>query len=324
MLDVILAPDFSTSGTIYFSFMEEDTKVVREGRAKDDPAFEPQRMSAARARLVVGTGAAAGTAKLEDLKIVFNQVPWIVAYSGSGEPGGRMAFSPDGKYLFLSSGDRQELVKEVLFRLDNNLGKIIRLFPDGSVPADNPFVSTAGARPEIWSLGLRNTYGLAFAPDGTLWSSDMGPMGGDEVNIIRPGVNYGWPAVSNGSHYGGVAITPHATGDGFEAPQFWWNPVIAPAAMIFYKGPLFTDWSGSAILAGLQAQGLVRVSMTGTSAVEVQRILFQTRIRDVVEGPGGELWVLTDGTAGKLIPITPEFPPPTPTPTPTPGATPKV
>lgn len=303
MLDVALAPDFAVSRMIYFTYMVRDPSAARLGRAKDDPALFPERMTLATARLTEDSGGASLTSVTE----LFRQQPTIVAFAGSGEPGGRITFSPDGRYLFLTSGDRQELDKDFLFSLDNNLGKIIRIFPDGTVPPDNPYVGQAGARSEIWSLGHRNQYGLAFAPDGRLWSSEMGPMGGDELNLIFSARNYGWPAVSNGDHYSGDPIPDHAAGDGFEAPRFSWSPVISPAGMIFYKGNEFADWRGDILLTGLSSKALIRVRLTGDTAQEVQRFNLNVRTRDIAEGQDGSLWIITDGSGGELRRITPVF-----------------
>lgn len=302
LLDVKLAADFATSGFIYLSYMERDVTAPRFGRAAGDPAFFPERMAVLRARLSIGST----VAQLQLASTIFRQEPYIVTYSGSGEPGGRIAPSPDGRYVFITSGDRQELDASLLFSTANTLGKTIRILPDGQVPADNPFASQPGGA-AIWSLGHRNAYGLAFAPDGTLWSSEMGPAGGDELNQIRRGENYGWPAVSNGNHYDGGNIPDHAPGDGFAAPAISWTPVIAPAGMIFYSGTMFGDWRGDAILTGLQSRGLVRVRLSGSTATEMQRISLGERVRDVAQAADGSLWVLTDGSAGKLQRLTPTF-----------------
>ena len=303
MLDVQLAPDFAVSHTLYFSYMVGDPAAPRIGRAKDVPSLIPERMTVAKATL----SESGGTANLVNEAEIFRQVPAITTYDGSGEPGGRIAFSPDGRYVFITSGDRQEVDTTVLQHLDSNIGAVVRLFADGSVPTDNPFYFTAGARPEIWTYGHRNPYGLAFAPDGLLWSSEMGPLGGDELNVVLRGQNYGWPLVSNGDDYSGAVIPDHAPGDGFEAPKFSWTPVIAPAGMLFYKGQEFGDWRGDILLTGLKSDGLVRVRVAGNTAQEVQRIGLGTRIRDIAEGADGSLWVITDGAAGELRKLTPVF-----------------
>ncbi len=303
VLDVKLAPDYASSGMIYFTYMVQDTSAARVGRGAGDPTLFPQRVMAARGKLTITNG----QPSLSGVQVIFSQNPAIVSLPGSGEPGGRMTFSPNGQDLYISSGDRQELDATFLFSLTNNIGKIIRIHPDGTIPTDNPFVKTAGALPEIYTLGHRNPYGLAFAPDGTLWESEMGPMGGDELNVLKPGLNYGWPAVSYGDNYDGSPIPKPAAGDGYEPSKMWWTPVIAAAGMIFYSGDVFADWKGDVVLTGLQSQGLVRVRITNGTPAEVQRISLGTRTRDVAQGPDGSLWVLTDGAAGELRKLTPVF-----------------
>jgi glucose/arabinose dehydrogenase len=304
VLDVELAPDFTTSHMIYFSYMVRDTSEPRVGRAKDDLTTFPERMMVARATLAEASGAAS----LSGVSEIFRQVPTICTFPGSGEPGGRIAFSPDGQKVFITSGDRQELDSTFLFSLDNNLGKTVRLNLDGSIPSDNPYVGTAGARGEIWTLGHRNQYGLIFIPDGRLIESEMGPNGGDELNVILPAKNYGWPAVSYGDNYGtGGPLPKPAPGDGFEPSPLTWTPVIAPAGMLLYKGDQFPNWKGDLLLTGLASKALVRVHIDGATATEVQRINVGARTRDIVEGPGGALWIITDGTAGELRKITPVF-----------------
>lgn len=303
LLDVALAPDFATSKQVYFSYMARDLSAPRVGRAKDDPSAFPERMIVARATLVESASAAS----LSGVQVIFKQEPAVTTFPGSGEPGGRIAFSPDRQHVFITSGDRQELDTTLLQNLGNNIGTVARIFPDGSIPPDNPFVNTPGARPEIWTWGHRNSYGLAFGPDGRLWSSEMGPFGGDELNVLVAGRNYGWPLVSNGDNYDRTSIPDHKSGDGFEAPKVSWTPVIAPAGMLFYKGGEFADWRGSVLLTGLQSKGLVRVSIGQDGAQEAQRLDLGTRIRDIAEAPDGSLWILTDGSLGELRRITPVF-----------------
>ena len=302
LLDDKLASDFQSSRTIYFSAMVRDTAAPRVGRGAADATLFPERMTVFSARLTES----GGTAQLTGVTEIFRQVPTIVTFAGSGEPGGRIAIAPDGM-LLITSGDRQELDRTFLFAMDNTIGKVVRIRPDGSVPLDNPFVGVAGARPEIWTIGHRNPYGLAFAPSGLLWSSEHGPLGGDEFNLITRGSNYGWPAVSNGDNYDSSPIPDHAPGDGFAAPAVNWSPVIAPAGMIFYAGNRFADWRGDAILTGLSSQALVRVRINGTGAAEVQRIAMGARIRDIAEMPDGSLYILTDGAAGELRRVDPVF-----------------
>ena len=186
-----------------------------------------------------------------------------------------------------------------------NLGKIVRLYPDGSVPKDNPFVDKDGALPEIWSLGHRNILGLAFDSEGRLWNQEMGPKAGDELNLVQRGANYGYPIVSEGDHYDGKKIPNHDTHPEFAAPKVAWVPTIAPSGLIFYSGDLFPAWKGSAFIGGLASQALIRVSFDGDSAKEAERFLMGSRIREVEQGPDGAIYVLEDGKGAKLLKLTP-------------------
>ncbi|MDP5280559.1 PQQ-dependent sugar dehydrogenase [Sphingomonas sp. DG1-23] len=281
LLDVALHPGFATNNRVYLSFAETGT-----GGAG---------LAVARGTLVEdGSGP-----RLTDVSTIWRQTPKV---SGSGHFGGRMAFGPSG-HLFVTAGERQQ--GSPAQDLTKTLGKVVRLNADGSVPGDNPFVATAGARPEIWSYGHRNPYGLFFDSAGRLWENEMGPEGGDEFNLIAAGGNYGWPNASNGQDYGGGNIPDHTPGDGYVAPLAWWTPVIAPGGMILYSGSLFGAWQGDAIIAGLVGQGLVRVRFTPTSAAEVQRIPLGQRIREVEQGPDGAIWVLEDSGSGRLLKLTP-------------------
>lgn len=233
LLDVVLDPGYKQDHIIYISYMERDASAVRVGRDMADVRVDPAGLAVVRGTLSADSK---GTPLIANANVIWRQTPKVVSYPGSGEPGGggRMAFSPDGKYLFIAAGDRQEF--EPVQDLDNTLGKIVRIFPDGKIPMDNPFRGKAGALPEIWTLGHRNPYGLAFNAAGQLWENEMGPQGGDEFNLIEPGNNYGWPRVSYGEDYGGGFIAKPAAGDGFAASAYWWMPVIAPAGMIFIPG----------------------------------------------------------------------------------------
>ncbi|UZK65165.1 PQQ-dependent sugar dehydrogenase [Sphingomonas sp. M1-B02] len=280
LLDVALHPDFATNRLVYLSFAESGTGGAGLAVAR-------------------GTLAEDGSPRLSGTSVIWRQTPKV---SGANHFGGRMAFGPTG-HLFVTAGERQQ--GSPAQDLTKTLGKVVRLNADGSVPADNPFVATAGARPEIWSFGHRNPYGLFFDQVGRLWENEMGPEGGDEFNLIARGGNYGWPNASNGQDYGGGNIPDHAAGDGFVAPLAWWTPVIAPGGMILYSGTLFAPWQGDAILAGLVSGGLVRVRFSATSAAEVQRIGLGQRIREVEQGPDGAIWVLEDGAAGRLRRLVP-------------------
>ncbi|WP_374145709.1 PQQ-dependent sugar dehydrogenase [Sphingomonas sp. 28-63-12] len=297
LLDVVLDPAYGSNRTIYISFMERDPAAARFGRNASDATVDPAGLAVAR---VVLSSAANDVVSAT---VIWRQFPKVVAFAGSGEPGGRMAFSPDGNYLFIAAGDRQEF--EPVQSLDNTLGKIVRIFPDGRIPTDNPFVGRAGAKPEIWTLGHRNPYGLAFNASGQLWENEHGPKGGDEFNLIKPGANYGWPNVSYGDNYDGGLIPKPAPGDGFAMSALFWTPSVAPSGLIFYSGSLFADWRGDAIVSGLQSKGLIRVRTSGEAAAEVQRLDLGARIRSIVQGPDGSLWVLEDQPTGRLLKLTP-------------------
>lgn len=277
--EVVLAPDYASTGRVYLSYAE--------------PATGGQRLAVARATLSLS-----GTPALTGLTVVWRATPTTTG----GQLGGRIAFSPDG-YMFVTSGERQQGTPAQ--DLTGTLGKIVRLNPDGTIPAGNPFAATANARAEIWTLGHRNPYGLVFASDGRLFESEMGPMGGDEFNLIVAGRNYGWPNVSEGDNYDGTPIPRHATNPSYAAPLYSWNPVIAPGGMIQYHGTRFAGWTGDFVLAGLVQQGLVRVRVTGTTATQIERISLGARIREVEEGPDGAMWVLEDGTGGRLLRVDP-------------------
>ena len=206
--------------------------------------------------------------------------------------------------MFVSSGERRRY--EVAQDLTNNLGKIVRLTDTGMPAPGNPFAEQGGVAAQIWTLGNRNPLGLAFAPDGQLWANEMGPAGGDELNVIRPGANYGYPLVSDGDHYDGRQIPDHNTSDLYARPALSWNPVISPAGLIFYTGEMFPQWQGSALMGGLSSRALVRVTLDGDKAVEADRFDMGERIREVEQGPDGAVWLLTDGPQGKLLRLTPD------------------
>lgn len=227
---------------------------------------------------------------LEGLQVIWRQVPKV---TGHGHYSHRLAFSPDGKYLFVSSGDRQKLTPAQ--DLDSSLGKIIRLLPDGKPAPGNPWADQPSPTNQIWSYGQRNVLGLAFDAEGRLWGLEHGPAGGDELNLIKPGLNYGWPLVSDGDHYDGEPIPRHDTRPDLAAPAISWNPVIAPGDFIFYSGSMFPEWKGQALITGLVYKGLVRVSIDGENATEEARHPLDHRIREIREGPDGAIWLLEDG-----------------------------
>jgi glucose/arabinose dehydrogenase len=246
--DVVLHPQYETNKLVYISYVE---------------AGDGGRGSAvARARLVLDAG---GGGALEGLEVIWRQVP---KKGGNGHFGQRIAFDRDGM-LWISSSERQEF--NPAQDMSANLGKIVRLKDDGSVPADNPFADRGGVSAQIWTLGHRNILGLAFDADGQLWAHEMGPKGGDELNRIEKGANYGYPIVSNGDHYDGKAIPDHHTRPEFRAPVITWNPVISPAGFIIYGGDLFPAWKGSGFIGGLSSMSLVRIVFDGDRAREAHR-----------------------------------------------------
>jgi glucose/arabinose dehydrogenase len=281
--DVILHPEYERNGIVYLSYAEAGDGGTRGA-------------AVARARLAFEGEEGA---ELEDVTVIWRQQPKV---SGGGHYGHRLAFAPDG-HLFITSGERQKFTPSQ--DMAQNLGKIVRLRDDGSLPEDNPFADRGGVTAEIWSLGHRNPLGIAFDADGRLWAHEMGPRGGDELNLIRRGANYGYPVVSNGDHYDGTDIPDHHTRPEFAAPKISWTPVISPAGLVIYSGEPFADWSGNGLIGGMSAQALVRVAFDGESAREVERIDMGRRIREVEQGPDGALWVLEDEAGGRLLKLTP-------------------
>ena len=292
--DVALHPDFETNGLIYLSYAEGGKGATRGA-------------AVARGRLELGERG--GT--LSKLEVMWRQYPKVLGY---GHYGHRMLFDADG-YLWISSGDRQKFTPSQ--DMQSNIGKIVRLHDDGSVPDDNPFVDyfsdeplvdDIGVYPEIWSLGHRNPLGIAFDLDGQLWNIEMGPAGGDELNRVVRGGNYGYPLVSNGDHYDGREIPDHDTDPDFIEPAIWWTPVISPGHLMVYDGDVFPELRGNLLAAGLSSRAIVRIEVDGETAREVERYDMGARIRSIVEGPAGALWVLEDETRssqGRLLKLTP-------------------
>ena len=290
LLDIAVSPDFATDKLVYFTYAEPE-------RSGKDVLSS---LTFARAKLSEKDG----KASLDDLTVLWRQMP----KSKWGQPGGIIAFSPDGKYLFLTSGDRMNPKTAQDPKLA--LGKVLRFNRDGSVPQDNPRSDLAGqdadnARALTWTTGHRNPYGLAFAADGKLWLHEMGPKGGDELNLIKQGLNYGWPVVSNGTQYSGEAIPHHETRPEFEPPVIYWTPVIAPAGLAFYEGGLFKDWKGSALIGGLASMALIRVAFKDNGdADEAERYDMGNRIRDVAVAKDGSVYVIEDDIPGRLLRLT--------------------
>ena len=284
--DVILHPAFGNTHLVYVSYAEP---------GDDDTSGA----AVARARLALD---AQGGGRLEDLSVIWRQVPKV---ESGGHWGHRLAFGPDGK-LWITSSERQQFTPAQ--DMKSNLGKIVRLNEDGSVPADNPFFARGGVTAQIWSLGHRNLLGLAFDAQGQLYAHEMGPRGGDELNLIEKGANYGYPVVSNGDHYSGAEIPDHHTHPEFKAPLISWTPVISPAGFIIYSGTMFPQWTGDGFIGGLSSKSLVRVKFINGSAAEAQRFDMGRRIREVEQGPDGAIWLLEDqrnGSGGRLLKLIP-------------------
>lgn len=249
---------------------------------------------------VVGRGTltceVADACAIEGLDVIWRQAPKA---TGRGHYSHRITFSPDGEYLFVASGDRQKL--DPAQDTENTLGTIVRLNLDGTPAAGNPMADAGGVTAEIWSYGHRNILGIDWDAQGRLWEIEHGPAGGDELNLVREGANYGWPTRSYGKHYSGEPITDHSEDDGFVKPAAHWTPVIAPGDMIIYSGDMFGPWKGDALIAGLAAQALVRVTLDGEDASEAARYKFDNRIRSVEQGPDGSIWIAEDGPGGRVL-----------------------
>jgi glucose/arabinose dehydrogenase len=278
MHDVALDPNFASNRLVYLAYAEPG-----EGGAST---------AAARGRL--------GDGGLTDVKVIFSQRPKV---TGGQHFGGRLVFARDGK-LFITTGDRGKF--DPAQDLSTHIGKVIRINADGSIPRDNPFVGRQGARPEIWAYGIRNAQGAVLHPQtGALWENEHGPRGGDEINIIEPGRNYGWPLVSWGNHYSGLPIAKPNTRPDLTDAIHQWSPVIAASGMAFYTGEAFRAWRGNLLVGGLVSRGIVRLTLSGSKVTGEERIGLGARVRDVRQGPDGAVYVLTDESEGKILRLTP-------------------
>jgi len=285
LLDVALAPDYGTSKQLYLSYYEP-----REGG---------NGLAVLRARFVDGA-----QPKLDEARVIFRMQPTL---DSTKHAGGRLVFAADGN-LFITLGERSIMKGRVQARdLGSDLGKIVRIQPDGAIPKDNPFVAKAGARPEIWTLGHRNVLGAALDSQKRLWVAEMGPRGGDELNLIERGKDYGWPTIGYGEEYSGEPIHQATQAPGLEQPIYYWDPVISPGALTIYSGDLFPSWKGNFFIAGLSSKALIRLVLRADRVVGEERLLTSRseRIRTVVQGPEGALYLLTDGSNGKLLKLTP-------------------
>ena len=314
LLGVYLSPTFDKDRGVYLTYAE--------------PGDDGSSLALARATLSEGD-----TPALKNLKVIWRDMP----KGQGGQFGGAVAFSPDGQYLFLAVGERQRMTPAQ--DMDLPLGKVLRLTLDGKAAPGNPFADKEGAKTvpliapprdtetakkapvvsrytfkdknpypaEIWTLGHRNPYGLAFSPDGRLWGLEHGPRGGDELNLIEPGKNYGWPLVSYSTNYNGVPIPSPDTRSDLQKPVIYWTPVIAPSDLVFYRGTLFKDWNGSALAGGLGSMTLSRITFDGKGgATPAERWDVGFRVRDVEEAPDGSLWMIADDEPGGLYKVLPK------------------
>jgi len=306
VLDVMLDPHYATNHQIFFTFFDYVKNTDRD-------TYTDSNTYVARAKLDEDKCA------LADAKVIFRAQPALPSKRLGGKTGGRIAIAPDGT-LFVTIGDRSDSPPwDVAQRMDTDLGKIIHITADGAPAPDNPFLGKPGVLPEIWATGLRSEEGLAFDPRGRLWETEHGPRGGDELNIIEKGKNYGWPVVAHGIDYPGTPIGDGSTHkEGMEEPVYYWDPVIAPSGLAFYTGNLFPQWKNSVFVGGLRGMVLVRLTIANDKVVSEEPLLTElnTRIRDVRVGPDGAVYVLTDsgtssmsyGTplASKLLKLTPK------------------
>ena len=276
--DVILHPDFQNNHWLYLSYASKGQGGygAEISRAKLDLSNPAQ-------------------PKLTDLKTIWQQVPKV---SGQGHYGHRMMFGPDGK-LWVSSGERQKF--DPAQDMQSNLGKVLRLNDDATPVKDNPFIQQGGVTAQIWSLGHRNPLGMAFDPQGQLWVVEMGPKGGDELNRIVKGENYGYPIVSNGDHYSGLPIPDHHTHPEFKAPEIDWTPVISPSSLMIYTGNQFPLWQQKALIGGLSSEAIIVVDLNAKPVKEVQRLDMKQRIRGLHQAQDGSIWVIEDGPKAKLL-----------------------
>lgn len=285
LLDIAVSPDFAQDRLIYWSYAEPrgggtNSSAVARGRLSDDAS------------------------RVESVQMIFRQEP---AWRSTGHYGSRLVFDRAG-HLFVTLGDRQnDEPRELAQDLSSHIGKVVRIDADGGAPADNPFVGRQDVRPEIWSLGHRNVQGADIHPDtGALWTVEHGPRGGDELNLTQAGRNYGWPVISYGIEYrGGPVNDGIAVRDGMEQPAYYWDPVIAPGAMEFYRGDLF-PWRGDLMISGLNTRVVVRLELEGERVTGEERFDMGARVRDIAQSADGALWIVTDADDGAVVRLTPQ------------------
>ena len=285
LLDVVLSPKFESDRTIYWSFSEprqggNGTSVARGVLSSDRKG-------------------------LEQVRVIFRAMP---TYDGTHHFGSRLMFGGDGM-LYVTLGERSDIeIRPQAQQLNSHMGKILRITPDGAAPKDNPFVGQADAKPEIWSLGHRNVQAATFDPQGRLWDVEHGASGGDELNLVQKGKNYGWPAVAYGEEYSGQAFSGSVTArEGYEQPTYYWDPVIAPSGAQFYTGDAFPEWKGSLFIGGMKDQMLVRLTLESDRVTGEEHLLRdrKQRVRDVRQGPDGALYIVTDEGNGQLWRVAP-------------------
>ncbi len=283
LLDVALDPRFDSTGFVYVSYAEPGPNGT--------------------ASTAVARGTLVGTT-LQNVQVIYSQRPKM---NGAGHFGSRLVFDRDG-HLFISQGDRQQY-RDSAQSLTAGLGKVVRVFSDGRVPPDNPFVNRAGALPEIWSYGHRNMQGATLDPvTGRLWTIEHGARGGDELNHPEAGKNYGWPVITYGRDYNMTSIGEGAVKDGMEQPVYYWDPVIAPSGMTFYTGDAIPGWKGSLLIGSLSPGALVRLEMADGRVTRETRYLgaLGERIRDVAQGPDGFVYIVTDNPSGRVLRVRPQ------------------
>ncbi len=284
LLDIVLDPDFAANGLLYVSYLEPRGRAsglaIVRARLQDDPV-----------------------PALADPQVIFRATPDIAEDTNLG---GRMIFGGDG-FLYVTVGDRFQ--RQAAQDLSNHLGKVIRIRSDGGIPGDNPFLMMPQARPEIFAYGMRNPLGLGRDSAGRVWEVEDGPKGGDELNLLRPGANYGWPVITYGRDYDDKPIGSGTARAGMEQPVYYWDPSIAVSGMTFYDGTLFPDWNGDIFVSALKGQRLSRLGLSAGHVVQEEQLLgeIKARIRDVREGPDGALYILTDEDKGRLVRVTPNL-----------------
>ncbi|MBZ4408768.1 PQQ-dependent sugar dehydrogenase [Myxococcus sp. XM-1-1-1] len=293
LMDVEVGPDYAQSRYIYWSYYEP--REAGNGRPTAGNG-----LAVARGKLVDGP-----QPRIEALQIIFRMKPTL---DSTLHAGGRIVFHPDGT-LFVTLGERSILPGRVQARqLNSHFGKIVRIFPDGTVPSNNPFYNQVGARSEIFSLGHRNILAAALDSRGRLWEAEMGPLGGDELNLVERGKDYGWPTIGYGTEYSGAPIHQSGQGPGMEQPVYFWNPVVSPSGMTIYSGSLFPEWQGNIFIGALSGHALIRLVLQDDRVVGEERLkpANNARVREVVQGPEGALYLLTDDPNGRLLKMTPQ------------------